>query len=177
MRDAAEYHEASYTPDLAREIDQLGEHVAEIVAEEWPGAPAGAVKAVTAVMRRLLDEQRLNESVDISKMSGRDVLAQVLAMVVESDRPRLVARSVDLVFQLGVFGGMSETAIATAEGCTRANACHYVMRIKDRFFRGKDIPWLRTNGARQIYAERQKGRTNAAGEWEHAHLLNSTDTP
>jgi len=169
LQDAADYHEASYTPDLARQIDSIAEHVAELVEEEWSG-PVDQLKNVQAtaeiVVRRLLDERRLNEAVDVAQMSGRDVLAGVVAMVVESDRPRLVARAVDLVFQLGAFGGMSETRMAQVEGCTRANVCHYVMSIKDRFFHGKSVPWLRSEQARDTYSKRQTGKVAKTGGWE-----------
>jgi len=171
FQDAADYSEASYEPDLARQIDQLDDHVAEIVSEEWQGHPSAAVSMTCRVVRRLLDEHRLNESVDVASMSGRDILAQVVAMVVGADNPKLVARAVDLVFQLGAFGGMSETAMARAEGCTRANACHYVMQVKDRFFKGKDIPWLRSEQARKTYAKRQIGRANQSQPWEFADHL------
>lgn len=178
LQDAADYHEASYTPDVAREIDSIADHVAELVEEEWSG-PVDQLKNVQAtaeiVVRRLLDERRLNEAVDVAQMSGRDVLAGVVAMVVESDRPRLVARAVDLVFQLGAFGGMSETQMAQVEGCTRANVCHYVMAIKDRFFHGKSVPWLRSEQARDTYSKRQTGKVAKSEEWPFIDAIKSQE--
>lgn len=170
LQDAAQYNEASYTPDMAREIDSLGDHIAEL-AEGWqknkPVAPQ-----VEAIVRRLLDEKRLNESVEVAQLSGREVLAQIVALIVESERPKLMAQSVDLVFQLGVFGGISETEMARQAGCTRANACHYVMRVKDRFFRGVSIPWLRSEEARTTYSKRQEGKQINHEPWPFAEVLN-----
>lgn len=167
--DPAQYNEASHVPDMARLVDSVEDHVAELAIgfnrEKDP------VPQIIRIVRRLLDEHRLDDAVDVEKMSGRDILAQVIAMIAESDRPVLTAKAVDLVFQLGVFGGNSETEMARQENCTRSNVCHYVMRVKDRFFYGKKIPWLRSEEARKVYSKRQQGKQIETEQWAFAEVL------
>lgn len=155
---------------MARLIDTLEDHVAELAAG-WQ-KDADPVQQILNILSRLINERRFEELVDVETMNGRDVLAQVVAMIATPKKsPILTAMAVDLVFQLGVFGGISETEMARQAGCTRANVNHYVMEIRDRFFRGKNLPWLRSEAARMTYSERAKAKPVAVEEWQFANAL------
>lgn len=155
---------------MARLVDSLSDHVAELAAG-WKH-DGDVVQQIVAIIGRLIAEQRFDDLVDVETMNGRDVLAQVIAMIATPKKnPLLTAMAVDLVFQLGVFGGISETEMARQTGCTRANANHYVMEVHDRFFKGKALPWLRSETARKTYSERAKAKPVEQSAWQFADAL------
>jgi hypothetical protein len=169
-RDAAEYTEASETPDMAESIDTLSDHIAEIVCEEWP-ASVGNRKPIIAiterVVTRLLRERRLGAEYDTGMISGREALTKSLQLIIDSPQPRLMARAVDLALQTGVQLGISETAIADMEGVTRASVSLYVLACKDAVLGDSvEVPWLKSAEARKSYSEKRSGKKGGKQEWE-----------
>jgi|GEM_PF-3669135 len=172
-RDAAEYSEASYTADPAEGCDSLEDHIRELVAEYCGGRVDGATerrlgRVVTTVTRRLLDEGRLGAAVEVRRIEGRELMGLVVAEIMEAPNPRLMARCMDFVLELGVQLGISETEMAKREGVTKATASRYCVHIKDLFLGGKPAAGMKSQKAVQSYKENRTGKSSRGPRHEWA---------
>lgn len=139
-RDASEYNEASYFIDPAEGCDSLTDHVRELVSETAPtltGKPFEKLqRMICQVVRRLLDEGRLGPLVDVQRLPGRELLAKLVAEIIDAPDPRLMARCVDFTMELGIQLGISETKIAELSGVTKASVSRHCVHLKNTY-RGK----------------------------------------
>lgn len=175
-RDAADYHEASYTPDVAA-CDSLDDVLAELIEQRWPSKwpreimPA-QIKFCRRILRAYLDCGHTDQ-VDIRRMEGRELLACLIAEIIAAPNARLMARCVDFVFSLGVQLGMSETEIAELEGLTKATASNYCVQLKKVYRDGKPAPGMKSREAVAKYKELRTGRSSRGPrqEWPFAHAF------
>jgi len=174
-RDAAEFIEASYTPDVAVGCDSLGDHITELVTEACPKiTDAKQVKklgrVVKTVVSRLLDEGRLGPLVDVQKLQGRELLAALIDEIIIAPEPRLMARCIDFVMELGVQCGISETKIAQLEGVTRASASRYCVHLKKTYRKGLPAAGMKPNKAVESYRNGRTGKSSRPprAEWPFA---------
>jgi hypothetical protein len=170
-RDAAEYHEASYECDPSEGCDTLADHIRELVGEVFPKVKDGRVlktlnEGVRVVVERLLTEGRLGPLVDVPRLQGRELLASLVAEIIEAPDARLMARCVDFVMELGVMGGMSETRIAELSGVTRASASRYCVGLKNTYRAGKPAAGMKPNAAVESYRTGRMGRSSRCPRME-----------
>ncbi|WP_395736302.1 hypothetical protein [Prosthecobacter sp.] len=185
-RDAAEFRESSYWHDVAQGCDTLAEHVAELVAEEWPTkadprAKGAVIKLVHRVVERLLDEGRLAPLVDVKKLSGRELLAKLLDEILEAPDSRLMTRCVDLVMETGVKLGASMTSIAEEFGITKSTVSHHCCHLKNTYLKGRPAAGMKSTAAVESYRKIRTGRSSRGPriDWQFAdtfakHYGNST---
>lgn len=165
-RDAAEFHEASYSFDPATTCDSITDQIAELLAEHWPhqrGTPGlkKLAKVVTRIMRQLLKEGA-NTGLDVERIQGRELMAKLTAEIIDSPHPRLMARAIDLAFGFGVQLGLNETEIAELENVTKATASHYCIALKDTYLKGMPARGMKSNQAVAKYRELNTGKANRA---------------
>ena len=175
-RDAAEYTESSYTPDVAA-CDSLQDALAEIIEAKWPlrwprELIPTQVKFCTRILRAYLASGH-SVQVDIRRMEGRELLACLIAEIIAAPNARLMARCVDFVFSLCVQLGMSETEIAELEGLTKATASNYCVQLKKVYRDGKPAPGMKSREAVAKYKELRTGRSSRGPrqEWPFAHAF------
>lgn len=170
-RDAADYHESSYTPDVAA-CDSLDDVLAEIIEQRWPSKwPTDLIPTQIRFCRRILRaylESGHSVHVDIRRMEGRELLACMIAEIIAAPNARLMARCVDFVFSLGVQLGMSETEIAELEGLTKATASNYCVQLKKVYRDGKPAPGMKSREAVAKYSELRTGRSSRGPRQEWA---------
>lgn len=164
-RDAADFVEASYVIDPSAGCDSLADHIAELVREECPKITDGRTLrslqgVVNAVVQRLLDEGRLGPLVDVQRIGGRELLAQLVAEIIEAPDARLMARCVDFVMELGVQCGISETRIAELSQVTRASVSRYCVHLKDTYRGGIPATGMKPNHAVKSYRDGRTGRSS-----------------
>lgn len=176
-RDAAEYHEASESFDPA-DCDTLDDHVAEQVTALWP--PAWPVKMRPVIIRfsknlvlAVLKNAGGNELVEMRRLEGRELLARLVAEIIDAPNARLMARCVDFVFELGICQGMSQTCIAELEGVTKADASHYCIELKETYRGGRPARGMKSNQAVIKYREKRLGRSSRGPreEWTFAQTF------
>lgn len=164
-RDAAEFNEASYEDDPATSLDSLSDHVRELVAHEvknkLDARTLGELcRIVENVVKRLLDEERLGPQVEISKLSGRELLAQMIAEIIDASEPRLMARCVDFVFELGVQMGLNQTQIGLQEGVTKASVSRHCVHLKATYRSNKPSAGMKSAAAVKTYRHLRTGRSS-----------------
>lgn len=173
-RDAAEFHEASYSVDLTEHCDTLTDHVRELILETCPdlkGTPLVKIERLVAkVVRRLLDEGRLGPLVEVDRLQGRELLAALIAEIIEAPDARLMARAIDFVMMLGVQGGISETRIAELSGVTKASVSRYCILLKETYRGGKPAAGMKPNHAVKSYRDGRTGKSSRSPrqEWPFA---------
>ena len=179
-RDAAEFVEASYSDDPAEKCDTLQDHVEELVTQRLKkGADERAkrelTKLVLAVVKQILDEGRCSSLVDIKRLSGRELLARLIAEVLDSPNPRLMAASIDFTFGLGVQVGKNETQIAAEHDVTKASVSRYCRHLVEEYLGGKPSAGMKSTDAVKNYRSLRTGRSSRAPrtEWPFASVLKS----
>lgn len=179
-RDAADFTEASYFDDPSLGCDSLEDHVKELVSPRLAKGtrPEDAQKLfnlVLFVVRTILDEGRASALVDVQKLSGRELLARLVAEIIDAPQPRLMARCVDFVFGLGVQLGKNETDIGEAENVTKASVSRYCVGLKRDYLGGTPAPGMKSNKAVEAYREINTGKRSrpAANAWDGFAILNS----
>lgn len=128
-RDAAEYVEASYTPDFGSSDSPralLAEEIAIVCRRTPPPrTPADverlAFACVLRALRLLSDAGRLQDAIaETGPVNDRRItLAAVVGEIIHSRTPAMTARCADFAFDLGITGE-SETDIASRFGVGRA---------------------------------------------------------
>lgn len=173
-RDAALYHEASETFDPA-DCDTLDDHISQAVVDVWPpgwdlGIRPRLIKFVLVVVRFLLKNGVELPGLDVRKIEGRELLARLIAEIIDAPNPRVMARSIDFVFELGVCQGMSETKIAELEGVTKAAVSHYCIVLKETHRQGKPARGMKSNNAVESYRDLRLGCSSRqpVSEWPFA---------
>ena len=164
-RDASEYNEASYWPDMAQGCDTLADHVQELVGEEWPAkadprAQAVVVRLVTKVVRRLLDEGRLAPLVDVQRLPGKELLARLLDEIINAPDAALMACSIDFVMGTGVMLGASMTKISNRFGVTKAAVSHYCRMLAETYLGGKPAAGMKSKAAVESYRRNRMGKSS-----------------
>ncbi|WP_395753348.1 hypothetical protein [Prosthecobacter sp.] len=174
-RDAAEFRESSYWPDVIQGCDTLAEHVAELVTEEWPAradpkAKAAVIKLVHRVVQRLLEEGRLAPLVDVKKLSGRELLAKLLDEIMEAPDARLMAYCVDLVMETGVKLGASMTSIADEFKITKSTVSHHCCHLKETYLKGRPAAGMKSVAAVESYRKIRMGKSSRGPriDWQFA---------
>lgn len=164
-RDPASYDEASFTPDIASHCDTLSDHIAEALAAEWPSradvsARPSVLKLIHRVIARLQSADLLDPHSHGSRMDGREMLAKMLAEVIDAPDPRLMAHCIDFVLETGIQLGMSETEIAARFGVTRATVSNYCVALKATFRAGRPARGMKSESAVTSYRRARSGRSN-----------------
>lgn len=172
-RDAAEYHEASHWPDVAEGCDSLEDHVMELLCAEMPqhrGSEKLAQLAalVTKIVRAVMQQGMAGAAVDLKKLQGRELMARLIAEIIDAPHARLMARCIDLTFSLGVQLGLNETQIASLEGLTKATASHYCVTLKDTYLEGRPAPGMKSNAAVESYRRVRTGKSSRGPRTEWA---------
>lgn len=175
-RDAADYHESSYTPDVAA-CDSLDDVLTEIIEQKWPSKwPREIIPAQIKFFRRILKaylDSGHTVQVDVRRMEGRELLACLIAEIIAAPNARLMARCVDFVFSLNVQLGMSETEIAELEGLTKATASNYCVQLKKVYRDGKPAPGMKSREAVAKYKDLRTGRSSRGPrqQWAFANAF------
>ena len=171
-RDAADYSEASYFDDPSKGCDTLEDHVKELVTPHLrKGTTAESAKMlfklVHSVVRTILDEGRASALVDVQKLSGREILARLVAEIIDAPNPRLMACCVDFVFGLGAQLGKNETRIAQDLGVTKASVSRSCVELKHTYLAGIPAPGMKSNDAVESYRKGRTGKSSRgpAQEW------------
>lgn len=176
-RDASDYVEASYISDPAQDCDTLDQHVSEVLQQRLPKSTARELTALTAlfvkVLRQLLDEERLGALVDVKRLSGRELLARLVAEIMEAPQPHLMACCVDFTFGLGIQGGLNETQIAAAHSVTKATVSRYCVHLKTTYLGGVPAPGMKSQQAVQSYRNNKLGKSSRPPrqDWAFGHIL------
>lgn len=179
-RDPSEYSEASVTPDMAGDCDTLEQHVSEVLSSQLKQFPAPTVAKLSRifvkVLRQLLDEERLGSLVDIKKLSGRELLARLIAEIIDAPQPQLMACCVDFTFALGVQTGRNETQIAADHNVTKATVSRYCVHLKTTYLGGVPAPGMKSAKAVESYRQNKLGRSSRPPmqEWAFGKVLKET---
>lgn len=172
LRDAAEFNEASELTDPAISIDTLEDHVSELVRDLARGMPEAGMRKlinlVVKVVKKLLNEGRLSALVDVERLEGRELMAQLIAEIIDDTEPRLMARCIDFTFSLGVQLGLNETKIAAKENVTKASASGRCVYLKGTYLLGKPAPGMKSTNAVEKYRQNRTGKSSrsAVVEWQ-----------
>jgi hypothetical protein len=172
LRDAAEYHEASES-DPAESIDKLEDHVRELVAEVCPaGTPPKVLRkifrVVLSVVQKLLNEGRLGPSVVVSRLEGKDLMARLIAEIIDDTEPLLMARCIDFTFGLGVQCGASQTKIATLTGFNKASVSRRCVYLSANYLGGRPAVGMKSPAAVSKYRALRTGCSSRAPRVEWA---------
>lgn len=164
-RDAAEYNEASYWPDVAEGCDALSAHVKELVNDVWPkradpSAKPAVVHLVEKVVQRLLDEGRLAPLVDVKRLPGRELLARMLDEIINAPDPRLMAYCIDFVMETGVKLGMSMTKIGKQLNVTKSTVSHHCRTLTKTYREGKPAAGMKSEVAVESYRKQRTGKSS-----------------
>jgi hypothetical protein len=155
---------------MAGEIDGLEDELCEIAAailvrsrlpfpmtRQLFGAAVGSV-CIEALRTAAADgrvAELLGDSMPLQ--SNLELVARLLAEIIDADNPRLHAKCIDFVLGIGLCQGMSETQIARDEGVGKAAVSKRCKLIQKAFgllpSRG-----MKSERACENYAERQKGK-------------------
>jgi DNA-binding transcriptional ArsR family regulator len=177
-RDAAEFSEASHWPDMAQGCDTLAAHVEELVHEEWPAkadvrAKAAVNHLVGKVVKRLLDEGRLAPLVDVKRLPGKELLAKLLAEILEAPDAVLMVYCIDYVMETGVALGISETAIAERCDVTKSTVSHHCRLLTETYRGGKPATGMKSEEAVESYRRNRTGKSSRGPriEWQFAETF------
>ena len=173
FRDASDYNEASYYDDPP--ADSLHDHIAELLSRRVSKMDDRLTKLVASVVTDLLKEGRLGALVDINRLTGRETMARIIAEVIDSPQPRLMACCVDFVFRLGVQTAKNETKIADDFNVTKATVSRYCVHLKDVFLDGKPAPGMKSAEAVENYKALRTGKTRTPRQpWAFQSTITST---
>ena len=178
-RDPAQYDENSFTPDMAENCDSLEDRIAEIILKRWPKSDDGKMrpwltKFILKVVHDLLGSGNKSLAVlDVRKIEGRDLLACLVAEIIDAPNARLMARCVDYVFELGVQQGLSETQMSALDGLQKATASHYCVTLKQTYRNGHPARGMKSEKAVQNYSQTRRGRSSRGPrqEWPFLHIF------
>lgn len=122
-RDAADYNEASQSPDMAESCDSQDDKIAEIIAEMMPGASPKQVRQAAEFFARVAE--RLSDSGhDAVSAKTQDKIWQTARSVIVSciyPRPNLArVLAASYAFDLGLHKGRPMSEVAAANQLERA---------------------------------------------------------
>ena len=168
---------SSVSPSFSE--DSLHDVFADVVAR-WrgniPAARAEFNQLIAAIAIEALKEcaetGRFSELFPQAPMKARDkeAIARILAELIDSDQPRLLARCIDFVGGFGVQQGISQTEIAEIEGFSKAQVSKICVHLKEDL----DLPpsrGMKSNAACKVYAERQTGKKRERSVWRFRGML------
>jgi len=122
-RDAAEYTEASQSPDMAASCDTQDDMIAEIIAELMPMATTRQVRQAAELFAKVAS-RLANAGVDAVSSRTQDKIWQAARSVIVSciyPRPNLAkALAASYAFDLGLHKGKPMAEVATANQLERA---------------------------------------------------------
>lgn len=164
-RDAAEYNEASQSPDMAESCDSQDDKIAEIIAEMMPHATVKQVRQAAEFFSKVAS--KLSESgADAITAKTQDKIWQAARSVIVSciyPRPNLAkVLAASYAFDLGLHKGKPMSEIAEANQLERAA----LSANAKAFARLHNLPpskWSRDqSAAKSSRAARQRVLTNNA---------------
>jgi hypothetical protein len=180
FRDAADRPEASYRPDLADEIDRPEDRLLELIASQAVKLPPGIQRTwlnqivsqlAIGAMREAAKDGSLSDLFDGIEPNKADLelVARLLAELIDADNPRLQAKCLAFVFGLT---GKSETEIGDEEGVGKAAVSKRCIRLKQAFGL-RPSRGMKSDKACDSYRRRQMGkRARPSREpWAFAGLL------
>lgn len=173
FRDASEFNESSYCDDPPQ--DSIQDHVSELLSRRLTKMDDRLTRLVVSVVLDLLKEGRLGALVEVNRLTGRETMARIIAEVIDSPQPRLMACCVDFVFRLGVQTSRNETKIADEFGVTKATVSRYCVHLKEVFLDGKPAPGMKSADAVETYKEIRTGSRRAPRQpWAFQSTITST---
>lgn len=164
--DPATWSAASFSPDPAADIDTLRDFLIEAALQRLLPIPApDRVKIAPTVADIALagiEQARAAGLLDDDNGTSwtpkfREIIARILAEMLDSRNARLLAQCFDYSFGLGLQMGVSEQYIANEHGMTKSNVSKLCVGICERY----NIPpsrGMRSPATRETYSRRQKGR-------------------
>ena len=179
--DPSTWSAASFTPDLADEIDTADERFEEILASAWRVSPAQRRALSLADLREMvttiLSQAQAagllqDEASSAYSPRFREALAQILSEIIDAGNARLQAQCLDFAFDLGIQMGISQTAIAEQHGMSKANVSKICVDIRERYGirpgRG-----MKSEQACESYRVRQIGKRAkpTREEWRHGDAM------
>jgi hypothetical protein len=178
MRDAAEYTEASTTPDMAEACDSRADIIAEITAKHWP--PSWPKQQMRITIKHLI-EPILHDVIaagaandnDTRKLEGRELLARLIDEILLANNPRLTARCIDFVFQLNLQSGISQTSIAEAERVERATASKICVTLKETYLT-RPAPGMKPERSIATFADAQRSKAKkpkSGDDWKYSKIM------
>jgi hypothetical protein len=184
FRDAADLPQASYRHDFAAEIDQAEEALAEIVDRVFlrgelslPIARtvfrANVVAVCVTAIREASAHGWIEELTGETPAPGNlEMLARLLAEIIDAENPRLHAKCIDFVLGLGLCQGKSETQIAREEGVGKA-AVSKRCKVLQKTFGVPPSRGMKREEACASYSKRQMGKRAKPmpQAWSFAGLL------
>lgn len=175
-RDPAQYNEASFDPDPTEGLDTLSDHIRELAGKHVRSLPpaqmAGLCRIIESVVTDLLDEGRLGALVDVQRLTGRELLARLMAEVIDAPDAAVMARSIDFTFSLGVQMGASQTEIARMDDVTKASISRHCRALCETYLGGRPSVGMKSVEAVKSYRAVQIQRQRPAPpEWEFGHIF------
>jgi len=174
VKDPAEWHESSETPDMAAEIDSLVDICRDRAGEYWRkvGVPGDRRQLVerTGDFAALICQERDQSSVMGHAMES---FRRVLATVIDAGEDALLqARCADFAIGTMVQGPITEQWIADQHGLTRAAVSKRCVLLRDEF----GLPpsaGMRSPQACKTYGMRQRGKRTVIQKvvWPFTSLL------
>lgn len=181
FRDAADFKAASFTPDMAGEIDCLEDVLAEVICEEHGQMPPEILRCVVAIASgalRLAEDRGIIQQMFGSAAPVKEDLEALAAKImaaIDGDRdPQLQARCVNFVYDMGLDEGKTQTEIAREQGVNKATVSKRCIELRKKL----NLPparGMKSDLARESYRKRQTGKTRRPrGEgWVFTGLLTS----
>jgi len=165
MRDAAEYTEASTTPDMAESCDSRADIIAEVIAEVIPGTAAQVRKATEfyiKVSERLANIGQEN----ISSKTKKTVMHLARSVLTTCLFPRpnhIRAVAASYALDLGLHGTKSMTEMARLLGISRAAIsveAWKILRINNlppsRWMRSEETTKMSRKAREKVLAKKTK---------------------
>lgn len=182
-RDAAEYDEASYVPDVAAN-DRPEDIIREAVESVWTGEPpetrseffAQCREAAIAILRGLHQAGQVDALTPTTgKQEPTLLLAGILGEVIGSNNPALTAHCAAFAFDLGIIAE-SETAIGKRFGVTRATVSYICRMLVETYRDGRPSPAMKSIQAVKRYSGLRKGKCakQPAAPWEFADAFKTS---
>ena len=177
--DPAGWSASSTTPDLS-ELDSLEDVLKEICCEELRNAgvrdaPKSLVELVTRVAWKGIARARSDGLLHDDESATftpkfRELLARVIAEIIDAPNSKLHAQCLDFVFELGVQLGISQLEISEQHPpMTKSNVSKICVAICQRYG-VRPSRGMKSEAARESYRVRQTGRRakQSPEEWPYA---------
>ena len=185
-RDAAEYDEASYTPDMAAS-DSAADIIRDAVESVWTGSPPQTkdkfveqcTGAAIAILRALNEGGKLAsimpEATGSKRESNSLLLTGILGEIISSTNPALTAYCAAIALDLGIVSE-SQTEIAKRFGVTKGTPSHICRNIVETYCNGNPAHAMKSQEAVKKYSRIRKGKCakQPAAPWEFANAFSQS---
>ena len=185
-RDASEYDEASYEPQVTAS-DKPDEIIRDAIESVWTGKlPAtkneffAQCKAAAVAILRELHMAGNIESVKPQGApagNGSLLLAGILGEIIASNEPGLTAHCAAFAFDLGIISE-SQTKIAKQFRVTKGTVSHICRNLVETYRDGKPSPAMKSPDAVRKYSGLRKGKCakQPHSPWEFANKFSEAFT-